>query len=56
MEHGRELTDTMVNKLLAELNKIWRERERKQIARVRNECNAEVMALRRQLANSQPLD
>ena len=56
VEHGRELTDTMVNKLLAELNKIWRERERKQIARVRNECNAEVTALRRQLANAAPLD
>lgn len=35
---------------------MWRDRERRQIARVKNSCNVEVMNLRRQLAMKGPLD
>jgi hypothetical protein len=31
VKHGSDLTPTLVNQLLSDLNKIWREREKKQI-------------------------
>lgn len=34
-KHGGELTVDLVNTLLSDLNKIWREREKKQISRIK---------------------
>lgn len=34
-KYGGELTPTLINRLLAELNRIWKERERRQIERIR---------------------
>ena len=46
----------MINKLLSELNRIWRDRERKQINRLKNKSHNEVNQLRRQLAMRAPHD
>lgn len=40
--HGNDLTPLLVNQLLADLNKIWREREKKQITRVKQECQEKI--------------
>jgi hypothetical protein len=45
--HGGELTVDLVNSLLADLNKIWREREKKQIARIKQQAKDEIIQLRR---------
>ena len=54
-EHGGQLTDVLINKLLKALNSVWRERERRQIARVKNNCNQQLQKLRRQITNTAPL-
>jgi hypothetical protein len=41
-----------INKLLEDLNHIWRKREKNLMNQVRSKCNREVEALRRQLANT----
>lgn len=33
--HGNDLTPNLINQLLGDLNKIWREREKKQITRIK---------------------
>jgi len=33
--HGNDLTPSLINQLLGDLNRIWRERERKQISRIK---------------------
>ena len=33
--HGNELSTDLVNSLLSDLNKIWRDREKKQLARIK---------------------
>lgn len=48
--HGNELTTDLVNSLLSDLNKIWRDRERKQLARIKNQCREELNTLKRQLS------
>lgn len=48
------LTDDIVNKVLAELNRIWRERERKQVERVKGRYGVELANLRRQMAMRVP--
>ena len=48
MKHGNELNETLINKLLSTLNTIWRERERKQITRIKNKYQSEILSLRRQ--------
>ncbi len=48
------MTDALIDKMLLDLNLIWRDRERKQIARLKNRYNAEVMGLRRQATMSVP--
>jgi hypothetical protein len=35
-KHGQELSLNLVNTLLSDLNKIWRERERKTILKIKN--------------------
>jgi hypothetical protein len=41
-EHGSELTPQLVNQLLSDLNRIWSERERKQLLRVKQQAAAEI--------------
>ena len=55
LKYGNELNDTLINKLLKTLNLVWRDRERRQIARVRNECNSEIQKLKRQIVSTAPL-
>lgn len=54
-KHGNEMNETLINKMLTELNKVWRERERKQVTRIRNKCNQEIANLRRQVAMTAPV-
>lgn len=54
-QYGGELTDTLINKLLKTLNLVWRDREKRQIARVKNNCNHQIQKLRRQITNTAPL-
>lgn len=48
--HGNELTVDLVNSLLGDLNRIWREREKKQINRIKAQCREELNTLKRQLS------
>ena len=48
--HGNELTPDLVNSLLGDLNRIWREREKKQITRIKASCREELNTLKRQLS------
>ncbi len=54
--HGNDLTPGLINQLLGDLNRIWRDRERKQIARVKLHCSQEIAQLKRQLINRAPFD
>jgi hypothetical protein len=54
-QNGGELTDILINKLLKSLNEVWRDRERRQITRVKTSCNREIQKLRRQIMNTAPL-
>jgi len=50
------LTPALINSLLADLNKIWRDREKKQISRIKAQCTQEVNSLKRQLSHRTPYD
>lgn len=50
LKYQGELTDTLIEKLLFELNKIWSQREQRLIQRIKANCAAEISSLRRQLA------
>ena len=41
------ISQAQVNELMAELNKIWRNREQKSVQRVQNEAHRELQFLRR---------
>jgi hypothetical protein len=41
---------------LTDLNKVWKAREQRQVARIKAECNREVQFLRRQLQFQKPYD
>ena len=43
------MNDNLIADLLASLNKIWREREKKVIARTKTKYESEVLNLRRQM-------
>lgn len=43
-----------MNQFLKDLNKSWKAREDKQIARIKSECNREVQFLRRQVQFKKP--
>jgi len=55
-KHGNDLSPTLINQLLSDLNRIWREREKKQIARIKQQCSTEINQLKRQLSNRAPFD
>jgi len=44
-----DMSDEMISELLASLNKIWRDREKKVIARTKTKYEGEVLNLRRQM-------
>ena len=54
--HGDELSFELVNDMLRDLNKIYRERERKQIARIKAQCKDEINMLKRKLSFRTPFD
>ena len=41
--------------MLQELNKVWRDRERRQIARVKSNCNTELASMKRQITMRAPI-
>jgi hypothetical protein len=45
-----------MNQLLQDLNAIWRDREKKQVARVQNQAHKEIQYLRRQINFRKPYD
>lgn len=55
-KHGNELTFDLVNSLLSDLNKIWKEREKKQISRIKSQARDELNVLKRQLSYRTPYD
>lgn len=48
-KYNIEMNDQLISDLLASLNKIWREREKKVIARTKTKYESEVLNLRRQM-------
>ena len=56
LSHGSELTPHLINQLLTDLNRVWRERERKQISRIKQNSLQEIHQLKRQLSNRAPFD
>ena len=42
-----QVSASLMNQFLRDLNKVWKAREDKQIARIKSECNREVQFLRR---------
>ena len=53
---GNELTPDLINDLLRDLNKIWRDREKKQIARLKTNYSQELATMKRKLQHRAPLD
>lgn len=56
LEHGNDLSTELINQLLANLNKIWREREKKVVARIKAKCEAQITQMKRQCMSRQPVD
>jgi hypothetical protein len=44
---NESVSEPAMNRLLAELNKVWRDRETKRVAKIQRDCNTEVSDLRR---------
>ena len=55
-QFGNELTPDLINDMLRDLNKIWREREKKQLTRLKTAHANELNNLRRKLTHRTPLD
>ena len=51
-----QVSASLMNTFLKDMNKIWKAREQKQIARIKSECNREVQFLRRQVQFKKPYD
>lgn len=45
--HGNDLQPELITELLRSLNKIWRDREKKQILRIKQKCWEEVKSSKR---------
>jgi hypothetical protein len=50
------VSQALMNQLLQDLNAIWRDREKKQVARVQNQAHKEIQYLRRQINFRKPYD
>lgn len=55
-EEFKRETGIDINKLISKLNMIWRDREFRQLNKIKHESNTELMALRRMLAMRIPYD
>lgn len=55
-KHGNDMTPELINQLLSNLNKIWMEREKKQINRIKKDSREEITQLKRQLVSRTPWD
>mmetsp|Transcript_5009 Transcript_5009/g.8541 ORF Transcript_5009/g.8541 Transcript_5009/m.8541 type:complete len:117 (+) Transcript_5009:1-351(+) len=51
-----QISASLMNQFVQDLNKIWKAREQKIVARIKSECNHEVQFLRRQLQFRKPYD
>ena len=54
-ERPEGMSKVEIDKMMRELNVIWRDRERRMVARIKNKCNAEIRDLRRQIAQRAPV-
>jgi hypothetical protein len=50
------VSQALMNQLLTDLNAIWRDREKKRLARVQNQAHREIQYLRRQISFRKPYD
>lgn len=48
------ISKAMMNQMLTDLNKVWRQRENKQIQRIKSQMTREIESLRRGLAQKKP--
>lgn len=55
-QHGNDLSPTLINQLLQNLNMIWREREKRTVSRAHKKLQEETSALKRQMLSRQPYD
>lgn len=55
-KYNVEMSESLINDLLSALNKIWREREKKQISRIKTKYQSEIMGLRRKANMSTTFD
>jgi hypothetical protein len=46
-KYGTELTPNLISRLIYELNKIWRQREKKALNRVSSNCTREINNIKR---------
>mmetsp|Transcript_1246 Transcript_1246/g.1459 ORF Transcript_1246/g.1459 Transcript_1246/m.1459 type:complete len:187 (+) Transcript_1246:709-1269(+) len=51
-----QISTSLMNQFLKDLNKIWKAREEKTIARIKSECSREVQFLRRQVQFKKPYE
>jgi len=56
VEAGFDLPEVLIDKLLLDLNRIWKDRERRQIAKIRDKLNDEIVALKRKANNKIPYE
>lgn len=47
MQHGNDLSPDLINQLLQDLNNLWNQREKKQIARMKAKHQDEITKLKR---------
>ena len=55
-QHGNDLSSDLINQLLQDLNNLWRQREKKQLARMKQKHQEEMKQMRRQLGARVPFD
>ena len=55
-KYAQTVSKSMMNQLLEDMNRIWREREKTITMKVRKEATTEVQQLRRELAFNKPYD
>jgi len=56
LNNSTELTTEIFDKLLIDLNKIWKERERKIVEKIKKEFMSEIASLKRQLSSRVPFE
>lgn len=56
IKYGLQISENLLNELLVGLNKIWQEREKRQVNSVKNQYQSEIMSLRRKLEMAPNMD